>query len=131
MTDNSLLKYEDLLYSIISEAQKYNVDYAEARFHSTQHLAAILQNGESKPTISYEKQGIGIRMIYEGVMVFASTNMFDNSLTELIENTISRAKSSIKISKSPIKFSEEKSIKKKLLSISKNAVVYDFKKLLN
>ena len=112
MTDNSLSKYEDLLYSIISEAQKYNVDYAEARFHSTQHLAAILQNGESKPTISYEKQGIGIRMIYEGVMVFASTNMFDISLTELIENTISRAKSSIKISKSPIKFSEEKSIKK-------------------
>ena len=99
MTANSLSKYEDLLYSIINEAQKYNVEYAEARFHSTQHLAAILQNGESKPTISYEKQGVGIRMIYDGVMVFASTNMFDDSLNTLIEKSISRAKSSKKISK--------------------------------
>ncbi len=112
MTNNSLSNYEDLLNSIISEAQKYNVDYAEARFHSTQHLAAILQNGESKPTISYEKQGIGIRMIYDGVMVFASTNMFDNSISDLIKNTISRAKSSKKILKSPIVFSKEKSVQK-------------------
>ena len=112
MTANSLLKYEDLLYSIINEAQKYNVEYAEARFHSTQHLAAILQNGESKPTISYEKQGVGIRMIYDGVMVFASTNMFDNSLNALIEKSISRAKSSKKILKSPVEFSSEKSVNK-------------------
>ena len=135
MTDNSLLQYEDLLHSIISEAQKYNVDYAEARFHSTKHLAAILQNGDSKPTISYEKQGIGIRMIYDGVMVFASTNMFDNSLNELIENTISRAKSSKKISKSPIIFSEEKSIKKNWSAIEKenleNVHVNDMISVLN
>ena len=112
MTNNSLTKYEDILYSIIKEAQKYNVEYAEARFHSIKELAAILQNGEPKPTFSIEKQGIGIRMIYDGVMVFASTNVFDQSLNELIEKTILRAKASKKISKSPIKFSNEKSLKR-------------------
>ena len=74
-------------------------------------------------------------MIYDGVMVFASTNMFDNSLTELIENTISRAKSSKKISKSPIILSEEKSIKKNWSAIEKenlkNVHVNDMISVLN
>ena len=59
-------------------------------------------------------------MIYDGVLVFASTNMFDDSINELIEKTIMKAKSSKKISKSSIKFSQEKSNKKEWSAIEKN-----------
>jgi len=117
---NSLSKYEDVLYSILKKLETFNVEYGEARFHSIKELAAILQNGEPKPTISIEKQGIGIRLIYDGVLVFASTNMFDDSINELIEKTIMKAKSSKKISKSSIKFSQEKSNKKEWSAIEKN-----------
>ena len=117
---NSLSKYEDVLYSILKKLETFNVEYAEARFHSIKELAAILQNGEPKPTISIEKQGIGIRLIYDGVLVFASTNMFDDSINELLEKTIMKAKSSKKISKSPIKFSQEKSNKNEWVAIEKD-----------
>ena len=117
---NSLSKYEDVLYSILKKLETFNVEYAEARFHSIKELAAILQNGEPKPTISIEKQGIGIRLIYDGVLVFASTNMFDDSINELIEKTIMKAKSSKKILKSQIKFSPEKSNKKEWSAIEKD-----------
>lgn len=107
---NTLSKYEDVLNSIIIESQKYNVDYVEARFHSTWNSIAILKNSQSEPTISSETQGIGIRLIYDGVMVFASTNMLDTSINQLIKKSISRAKSSKRISKNPVKFSNEKSV---------------------
>ena len=108
---NSLTKYEDILISVIKEAQKHNVEFVEARFHSTWNLVAILNNGKSEPSISSETQGIGIRIIYDGVMIFASINSYD-SIPQLIEKLISTAKSSKKLSKNPIKLSSEKSINK-------------------
>ena len=95
---NSLTKYEDILISVIKEAQKHNVEFVEARFHSTWNLVAILNNGKSEPSISSETQGIGIRIIYDGVMIFASINSYD-SIPQLIEKSISTAKSSKKLSK--------------------------------
>ena len=108
---NSLTKYEDILISVIKEAQKHNVEFVEARFHSTWNLVAILNNGKSEPSISSETQGIGIRIIYDGVMIFASINSYD-SIPQLIEKLISTAKSSKKLSKNSIKLSSEKSINK-------------------
>ncbi|MGQ9758976.1 MAG: TldD/PmbA family protein [Candidatus Methanomethylicaceae archaeon] len=64
---------ERLLELLIKEG----ADYAEIRLHRNVELSALIKNGESEAPEYIETYGVGVRVIKDGALAFASTNILD------------------------------------------------------
>jgi TldD protein len=91
-------------------AQQLGASYAEARLENSYGDGYTLRNGIPEPAGFAEDTGIGIRLIANGSLGFASTNKIDKaSLKQLIQKAVTSAKQSSKINKSKLSFVQEKS----------------------
>ncbi|MCP8316573.1 MAG: TldD/PmbA family protein [archaeon] len=103
---------EDLLVSVIDLAQRLGADYAEARLHRTKELGCLLRNGAPEPAVIGDAYGIGIRVIHSGSLAFSATNdTSKESIKNIVESAVKRAKASLPLLKHKVLLSKGKSIK--------------------
>lgn len=105
---------EELTRFAIERGLAMGAEYSEARIHRNVDEMAILRNGIPEPSIIMDVKGIGIRIICNGSMAFAATNsMTRDSIRDLVDRAVKRAKNASIILKKQIKFSDEKVSKKR------------------
>ncbi|MHA1968553.1 MAG: TldD/PmbA family protein, partial [Candidatus Hodarchaeales archaeon] len=105
---------KDLCDKAIDMALGYGVTYIEARFEQNQNNQFILKNGTPELGVFGRTSGIGLRLLVDGAMGFASFNSFDDETMKMaLTQAIKIAKASARLRKNPIVFSEEKAHKQK------------------
>ncbi len=83
-------------------------DYIEARYQKNVGTEIIMKNGVVEGASLIGDSGIGIRVLVNGGMGFGSTNILTkDSIRDTVDKAISLAKSSSKMRKEKIEFSEE------------------------
>ena len=94
----------------MDHALRLGAQYAEARVQRDLGHTYTLKNGAAEPVNVTRKVGIGIRVIVDGVLGFASTNSLDRGqLRSTTESAVRTAKASKRLVTSPIRLSQEKS----------------------
>ena len=85
--------YIDLLSYAIDYASSCGASYAEARYH-LRNITGIVIRGSKVIGVSFRKEeGIGIRVLYKGVLTFTSTNELSRErVREAIDFSIASAK---------------------------------------
>lgn len=100
---------EDLALYAIDYACKLGAYYAEARLHRIDGFTIVSRNGSIIGAGKGVSHGIGVRVLVDGALGFASTNMLNReSVRNIIEKAYSYAKAHAKIMKKPIVFSPAK-----------------------
>ncbi|MEM2110374.1 MAG: TldD/PmbA family protein [Candidatus Bathyarchaeia archaeon] len=79
---------DELIEFAVDCARILNVSYAEARFQSDIRESIILKNGIPEASIQEEEKGIGVRVIVNRSLGFASTNMMTK---KSVRDTVNRA----------------------------------------
>jgi len=99
----------DLLQYAVDYARSLGASYAEARYHSHKNFGITSRNGLLVSSGSSISRGVGVRVVVEGSLGFASTNKIDReSLRNAVEKAVNIARSSSKILKVKILFSRER-----------------------
>ena len=99
----------DLLQYAVDYARSLGASYAEARYHSHKSFGITSRNGLLVSSGSSISRGVGVRVVVEGSLGFASTNKIDReSLKNTVEKAVNIARSSSKILKVKILFSRER-----------------------
>ncbi len=94
-------------------AVRLGADYAEARFQGDFKNVYILRNGNPEAAGFSKDRGMGIRVIVNGNLGFASLNVEDERLVRRrVTDAISMAKASTKLLKKPIRLSKEKAVER-------------------
>ena len=100
---------KDLADMAVELAVRLGADYAEARFHEDSANFYVLRNGVPEMAGFDRARGIGIRVLVNGALGFASLNKPDKALLEQrVREAISMARASARTRKKPIRFSEER-----------------------
>jgi len=101
---------EELAREAVDHALRLGAQYAEARVQRDSGHTYTLKNGAAEPVNVTRKVGIGIRVIVDGALGFASTNSLDREqLRSTTESAVRTAKASKRLVTSPIRLSQEKS----------------------
>ncbi|MBT7062643.1 TldD/PmbA family protein [Candidatus Woesearchaeota archaeon] len=101
-------------------AERLGASYAEARLENSYGDGYALRNGIPEPAGFSEDTGIGIRVIVNGSMAFASTNKLDKiSIKQLVVNAVNSAKQASKINKNKIIFLKEKAYRDRFVQKQK------------
>ncbi len=99
---------EDMVEFAVELALKMGADYAEARYQENDGMNFSLKNGELQGVGVTKASGIGVRLLLNGGMGFASTNILEkDSIRVAVESAVHLAKSASRIRKEPTEFSEE------------------------
>jgi len=99
---------KDLAELAVELALRMGADYAEARFHEDVENVYVLRNGVPEIAGFERARGVGIRVLVNGSLGFASLNRPDRALLERrVREAISMARASARTRKKPIRFSEE------------------------
>jgi TldD protein len=94
----------------VDHALGLGAQYAEARVQRDLGHTYTLKNGAAEPVNVARKMGVGIRVIVDGALGFASTNNLDRGqLRSTTESAVRTAKASKRLVTSPIRLSQEKS----------------------
>lgn len=94
----------------VETALKFGANYAEARVQRDMGHTFTLRNGTAEPITATRQLGIGIRVIVDGAMGFASTNSLEASqIRSSAESAVRTAKASARLISSPTKLAPEKS----------------------
>ncbi|MEM2157630.1 MAG: DNA gyrase modulator, partial [Sulfolobales archaeon] len=100
---------EDLLNYVVDYALSLGAKYAEARYQADETLVMISRNGKLITLGKNLSDGIGIRLIYNGVLTFSATNKLDRSnLIDVVRKTVDRAKAISYLLKNPVRFSDDR-----------------------
>lgn len=101
---------EDKARLAVEQALRSGADYAEARVQHNVGHTLTLKNGTAEPVTSTRKLGIGIRIIVDGSMGFASTNSLESSqIRASAETAVKTAKAAARLISTPTKLAPEKS----------------------
>ena len=100
---------EEILIHAVDYAIQKGAEYAEARFQKDVSNSIVLKNGVVETVSSSSITGVGIRILLNGSLAFASTNNWRerNSVEKVINLAIKMARGR---KSSGIKFSREKTI---------------------
>jgi len=102
---------EDLANFAIEHALSNGAKYAEARIQRDNGSAVMLKNGNPEVSSFVKKHGIGVRVLLNGAMSFASTNILDREhISEIVSEAISMAKSIGSKYRKEINFAHEKAV---------------------
>jgi TldD protein len=94
----------------VDYALKLGAGYAEARVQRNLGSTYTLKNGTAEPVNVTRKLGVGIRVIVDGALGFASTNSLDkHEIRTSAESAVRTAKASVRLLATPTRLSEEKS----------------------
>lgn len=114
---------ESLAYFAVDKARFLGAQYAEARIQRDLESQAILRNGSPEPAIIGDALGIGVRVLFDGALAFAATNILTHvSIRNLVEGAVKRAKSAAKFAKQKVGFSAEKSYQAKWAAPEKKSL---------
>ncbi|MBO3799784.1 MAG: TldD/PmbA family protein [Candidatus Brockarchaeota archaeon] len=98
----------ELLKKILDYAIASGASYAEARFHNDFEKSITLKNGEVEAVEASYERGVGIRVIVNGGLGFASTNLLKpETITHVIDRAVKTARASSSLKSVSIKFSDE------------------------
>ncbi len=98
----------ELVEFAVEKAQELGASYAEARFEEKKGTEIVMKNGNLEGLGILADRGIGIRVLVDGGMGFASTNVLTKeSVSEAVKKAVKLAKAAAKIRNKPIQFSEE------------------------
>jgi TldD protein len=98
---------EDLLLYALKVAGELGASYAEARYHKVDSTGFVSRNGVVISAYSEVSEGIAVRVLAEGGLGFASTNMLGKEgVQRVVELAVSRARAHARLLKSPISFSD-------------------------
>ena len=101
---------EEYARLVVEHSLSYGAKYAEARVQRDLGHAYTLRNGTAEPVNLTRKLGVGIRVIVDGALGFASTNSLDRTdLRSAAESAVRTAKAARRLTASPIRLSQEKS----------------------
>jgi len=104
---------KDLAEFCVEFAKKNGAEYSEARFEKISSETFTVKNGTVESPLLVENEGIGMRIIADGVLSFLSFTKADkNLMKEEIKKMIRISKSSSKISERS-KLSKERVVKKR------------------
>ena len=93
---------DQLCYSVI-QALKDGATYAEARFQADEGESILLKNGSLEVSSFDVRRGISIRVIVNGAMGFAATNLLTKgNLNTLVKHAVHRAQASSTMRRRPI-----------------------------
>jgi len=95
-------------------ARELGADYAEARLHSDLGNVYLMKNGNPEVAGFRREQGVGIRVLVNGGLSFASFNRPDKNLAEeRVKEAVRMAKASVRVMRKPISLSHEKVVEEK------------------
>ncbi len=98
----------ELVEFAVEKAQELGASYAEARFEEKNGTEIVMKNGNPEGLGILADRGIGIRVLVNGGMGFASTNVLTKeSVEEAVKKAVKLAKAAAKLRNRPIQFSEE------------------------
>ncbi|MCD6381964.1 MAG: TldD/PmbA family protein [Candidatus Aenigmarchaeota archaeon] len=107
-----MLAQELALYAV-RISKKFDIDYLEARGEKYTKETFLMKNGVMDGGGFTTSEGIGIRVIVDGSVGFATTeNLTKESVETAVENAVKLAKGSLEKAHK-VKFSKEKSVKSK------------------
>ena len=94
----------------VEQALKFGAQYAEARVQRDVAHTFTLNNGRAEPITTSRKRGIGVRVLVDGSMGFASTNSLESSqIRSSSETAVKTAKAAARLVSTPIKLAPEQS----------------------
>ncbi|MFX0016204.1 MAG: TldD/PmbA family protein [Candidatus Hermodarchaeota archaeon] len=100
---------QDICNKTVELALENDATYAEARFESSQYTQFVLKNGIPELGEFDRTSGVGVRVLVDGAMGFASFNVLDKeNIREAVKQATKLARTSGRLRKHPIVFSEEK-----------------------
>ncbi|ASJ02595.1 TldD-like protein [Thermococcus profundus] len=98
----------ELVEFAVEKALELGADYGEARFEEKNGTSLAMKNGNPEGLSIEADKGIGIRVLVNGGMGFASTNVLTReSVAEAVKKAVKLAKAASKVRNEPIRFSEE------------------------
>ncbi|MEM4610222.1 MAG: TldD/PmbA family protein [Thermoproteota archaeon] len=98
----------ELSKKVLDYAVAAGASYAEARFHSDYHSGVSLRNGGVEGVMASYEVGMGIRVLVNGGLGFASTNTLKpETVTRVVDKAVKMARASSYLKTSRICFSEE------------------------
>ena len=98
----------ELLEFAIEKALELGASYAEARFEEKNGTSLAMKNGSPEGLEILADKGIGVRVLVDGGMGFASTNVLTKeSVSEAVKKAVKLAKAASRVRREPIVFSEE------------------------
>jgi len=101
---------EDEARLAVEQALKSGANYVEARTQRDVGHTLTLNNGIPEPVTTTRRRGIGIRVIVDGSMGFASTNSLEPSqIRASAETAVKIAKAAVRLISTPSRFAPEKS----------------------
>ncbi|MFX1516705.1 MAG: TldD/PmbA family protein [Promethearchaeota archaeon] len=107
----------DLCDKAIDLGLQKGATYVEARYESLQNNQFVLKNGVPELGAFDRTSGVGVRVLVDGAMGFGSFNTLKQySMEEALLQAVKLAKTSARLRKHPIIFSEEKAHEKKYMA---------------
>ncbi|AHL22247.1 putative Zn-dependent protease [Thermococcus nautili] len=98
----------ELLEFAVEKALELGASYAEARYEEKSGTHLAMKNGSPEGMDIEADRGIGIRVLANGGMGFASTNVLTReSVAEAVKRAVKLAKAASQVRNEPIEFSEE------------------------
>ncbi|HIP88398.1 MAG TPA: TldD/PmbA family protein, partial [Thermococcus paralvinellae] len=99
----------ELVEFAVERALELGAKYAEARFEEHEGMSISMKNGNPEGLSIRADRGIGIRVLVNGGMGFASTNVLTReSVSEAVKKAVKLAKAASKVRDKSIEFSEER-----------------------
>jgi len=100
---------QDAAERAVRLATELGARYAEARLHRVQGQSFILRSGKVDPPELVDSYGLGVRVLVDGALAFGATNLLtQQSVAELVQGIVRRARAASSLLKQPIEFSEER-----------------------
>lgn len=130
--------HQDIVEYALEVSGAHHCEYAEARYQKTSDVTCFTRNGNAEPPVIAYAEGIGIRIISDGILGFGATNVLTrDSVKLLVDRIVKDAKAASLVSREKVKLSQEKSNqekwwvdeKKKLEDVSIESMVSLLKEL--
>ena len=98
----------DILEYAIEKALELGAQYAEARFEDKKGTELLMKNGSPEGLELKVEKGIGMRVLFNGGVGFASTNeLSKESVLNMVDKAVKLARAASKVRKEPVIFSKE------------------------
>lgn len=98
---------EDLVLYAVDYGRSLGAKYVEARYHKNSSFNILSRNGSLIGSGAGVLEGIGVRVVVDGALGFASTNSLDKeSVKKAVEKAYTLAKNHSKLMKKPIEFAD-------------------------
>lgn len=105
---------QELADFAVDYATELGADYAEARLQSDLGNVYLMKNGNPEVAGFRREHGVGIRVLVNGGLSFASFNRPDKNLAKKrVKEAVKMAKASVRVMRKPISLSPEKVVEEK------------------